>query len=1011
MDFEDVLEEIGGYGRFQKMLVWIYLAPASILMPGYFMSQIFMLSAPQHSCKVAELTDVFNLTQQEANVLHKSLVSKDNCEVFSLSAINSSLIRGFLNHGGNDSEAWFESQGLERVPCTEFTYDNTFYDSTASTQWDLVCDRSHLPSLVFTLTSVGSALGTLIFGGLSDRIGRRPAFFVTVIVAVIFGISSILVTNFIAFTVLRFVTATIMPQIFQLPYIILLELVGPKYRTSMLGIAWMAWTLGLCALPLAAYLCRTWILLGLICSACAALNFLYWKLIPESPRWLLTQNRVKEAVVLLNRIAKTNGVVPPEHLETDLMKVQKKLEEERSEAVTSTMDILRMSKIRTNFLIVTFSWRLTPTGDDDSSFFNSGSLKSVGAVVSGVVVLMLAKFSCTASAMVMYQQASEVMPTPVRSFALGASSSLASSFSICMPYIIYLAWKIMDFEDVLEEIGGYGRFQKMLVWIYLAPASILMPGYFMSQIFMLSAPQHSCKVAELTDVFNLTQQEANVLHKSLVSKDNCEVFSLSAINSSLIRGFLNHGGNDSEAWFESQGLERVPCTEFTYDNTFYDSTASTQWDLVCDRSHLPSLVFTLTSVGSALGTLIFGGLSDRIGRRPAFFVTVIVAVIFGISSILVTNFIAFTVLRFVTATIMPQIFQLPYIILLELVGPKYRTSMLGIAWMAWTLGLCALPLAAYLCRTWILLGLICSACAALNFLYWKLIPESPRWLLTQNRVKEAVVLLNRIAKTNGVVPPEHLETDLMKVQKKLEEERRLTPTGDDDSSFFNSGSLKSVGAVVSGVVVLMLAKFSCTASAMVMYQQASEVMPTPVRSFALGASSSLASSFSICMPYIIYLGKYGTWIPFMVMIVLATLAGASSMWLPETNGFALCQTMDDANEFGKDQKFFSFNSIHHTLPWLDLYGYPLVSLHPVQYTPLNPCYVRAPHYQYSRSPWYLRALVLRLISCHLTARRLLLDNAIELRVAQLSSVVEPTTQQAGLQNTSDPSLRTGASSR
>ncbi|XP_002436050.4 organic cation transporter protein [Ixodes scapularis] len=544
----------------------------------------------------------------------------------------------------------------------------------------------------------------------------------------------------------------------------------------------------------------------------------------------------------------------------------------------------------------------------------------------------------------------------------------------------------MDFEDVLEEIGGYGRFQKMLVWIYLAPASILMPGYFMSQIFMLSAPQHSCKVAELTDVFNLTQQEANVLHKSLVSKDNCEVFSLSAINSSLIRGFLNHGGNDSEAWFESQGLERVPCTEFTYDNTFYDSTASTQWDLVCDRGHLPSLVFTLTSVGSALGTLIFGGLSDRIGRRPAFFVTVIVAVIFGISSILVTNFIAFTVLRFVTATIMPQIFQLPYIILLELVGPKYRTSMLGIAWMAWTLGLCALPLAAYLCRTWILLGLICSACAALNFLYWKLIPESPRWLLTQNRVKEAVVLLNRIAKTNGVVPPEHLETNLMKVQKKLEEERSEAVTstmdilrmskirtnflivtfswianscayyglsinvtnmsGNEFINFFLLGLVEfpacviswwsmekfgrrwmnvffqamvsfsclgfcfvPPGAVISGVVVLMLAKFSCTASAMVMYQQASEVMPTPVRSFALGASSSLASSFSICMPYIIYLGKYGTWIPFMVMIVLATLAGVSSMWLPETNGFALCQTMDDANEFGKDQKFFSFNRI------------------------------------------------------------------------------------------------------
>ncbi|KAG0442822.1 hypothetical protein HPB47_015584 [Ixodes persulcatus] len=69
---------------------------------------------------------------------------------------------------------------------------------------------------------------------------------------------------------------------------------------------------------------------------------------------------------------------------------------------------------------------------------------------------------------------------------------------------------------------------------------------------------------------------------------------------------------------------------------------------------------------------------------------------------------------------------------------------------------------------------------------------------------------------------------------------------------------------------------------------------------------------------------------------------------------------------------------------------------PLVYTPLNPCYVKAPHYQYPRSPWYLRALVLRLISCHLTARRLLLEGAIELRVTQLSSVIEPVSQQAGL---------------
>ncbi|CAN7988812.1 unnamed protein product [Ixodes hexagonus] len=549
---------------------------------------------------------------------------------------------------------------------------------------------------------------------------------------------------------------------------------------------------------------------------------------------------------------------------------------------------------------------------------------------------------------------------------------------------------IMDFEDVLERLGGYGKFQKMLVWIYLAPASILMPGYFMSQIFMLSAPQHTCQLPGLTDVFNLTQQDAQALRRGLVSEDNCKVFPSSAVDSSLVRRFLEYGRNDSGAWFESQGLQRVPCTEFTYDTTFYDSTASTQWDLVCERSHLPSLVFTVTSIGSAVGTLMFGSLSDRPRCPSCTLVSISLRRDLGITTFEPLRRTPFMMVTAFNASSSISCFY--FLPVLELVGPKHRTSMLGIGWMSWTLGLCALPLAAYLSRSWILLGLICSASAALNFFYWKLLPESPRWLLTQNRVDEAVVILRRIAKTNGVLPPENLASDLMKVQKKLEEEKseavtstldmlRMTTvrtnflivtfswiantaayyglsinvtnmSGNEFVNFFLLGLVEfpacvtswwamekfgrrwmnvffqamvsacclgfcfvPPGAVVPGVIVLMLAKFSCTASAMVMYQQASEVMPTPVRSFALGASSSIASSFSICMPYIIYLatcvhvlqGKFGTWIPFTVILILATMGGLSCAWLPETNGFALCQTMDDANEFGRDQKFFSFN--------------------------------------------------------------------------------------------------------
>ncbi|XP_077488180.1 organic cation transporter protein-like [Amblyomma americanum] len=551
----------------------------------------------------------------------------------------------------------------------------------------------------------------------------------------------------------------------------------------------------------------------------------------------------------------------------------------------------------------------------------------------------------------------------------------------------------MEFEDVIDKLGGYGRFQRLLVWAYLAPASVLMPGYFMNQIFMLSVPKHSCVLPDLAATFNLSEiRQPEILRQFLVTDDECSTYALDSMNASLVNGllsaadFANMRSNVSRL-FEIHGVEKVACTEFAYDDTHYESTASTQWDLVCERAHLPSLVFTLGSVGSAVGTVLLGTLSDRFGRKPVFILTVFIATVFGLSSILVTNFIAFAVLRLVNAGVMPQIFQLPYIILLELVGPKQRTLMLGVGCIAWTVGLCILPLIAYLARSWILLGLICSACAIPNLFYYKLIPESPRWLLSQNRIKDTMAILNRIAKTNGVEPPEDLASDLVKVQKKIAEEKEVAAastfdlfrkarirknliiitvswmanscayyglhinvtnmSGNEFLNFFLLGLVEfpasvvgwwtmeyfgrrwtnvalqlmvsvacvascfiPIEATVAGVTASLVAKFACSASFMIMYQQAAEVMPTPLRSFALGASSAFSSAFSICMPYIIYLGRYGNWIPFLFLAVLAAAAGVSAAWLPETNGYVLCQTIEDAEDFGKTQKFFSLNRVN-----------------------------------------------------------------------------------------------------
>ena len=69
----------------------------------------------------------------------------------------------------------------------------------------------------------------------------------------------------------------------------------------------MVWVLGICLLPLIAWLTGDWYYIGIITILPLGLMFLYYRVLPESPRWLLTVGRIKEAEDVLRTMAKVNG--------------------------------------------------------------------------------------------------------------------------------------------------------------------------------------------------------------------------------------------------------------------------------------------------------------------------------------------------------------------------------------------------------------------------------------------------------------------------------------------------------------------------------------------------------------------------------------------------------------------------------------------------------------------------------------------------------------------------------
>jgi MFS transporter, putative metabolite transport protein len=149
---------------------------------------------------------------------------------------------------------------------------------------------------------LGAMAGLLVFGDLSDRIGRRAIFIVNLFFFVVFAIASAFVTTTAQLFVMRFLVGVGVGMDIPTSTAYLAEIAPRRRRGAMLGsLLNIMWTLGamtstLIALPLLALAgdaAWRW-MLGLA-AVPAILILLGRQGLPESPRWLLSRGRVEEA--------------------------------------------------------------------------------------------------------------------------------------------------------------------------------------------------------------------------------------------------------------------------------------------------------------------------------------------------------------------------------------------------------------------------------------------------------------------------------------------------------------------------------------------------------------------------------------------------------------------------------------------------------------------------------------------------------------------------------------------
>ncbi|XP_059183085.1 solute carrier family 22 member 13-like [Centropristis striata] len=342
-NFGQILKEIGEFGLFQK---WLLVA---LSIPGIFaafdiIGQVFTgLNFPHHCNTDWILERGPNLTDERQKNLTLP-VNKDgrfeSCEMFTPVDLDLETIEAYgLNTTTGCLDGW--------------EYEVPKGASSIVTEFDVVCDKSGLIEGSQSISMAGVLVGSLVYGAISDRFGRRFAFLLSLLLTLLFGVGSAFSPNVYVYMVLKFFSSTSGVVIQINASVMAIEWTGPSKAALCTTVILTLFSIGLTLLPGIAYLIQNWRILQMVLFS-PLLIFLgiSYCFLPESPRWLLTQGRKEEAQKELQRAARVNGRTVPEHL----------LEELKMEGTSerrNLLDIFRISYLRKRTLIMGYNWFAT----------------------------------------------------------------------------------------------------------------------------------------------------------------------------------------------------------------------------------------------------------------------------------------------------------------------------------------------------------------------------------------------------------------------------------------------------------------------------------------------------------------------------------------------------------------------------------------------------------------------------------------------------------------------------
>ena len=236
------------------------------------------------------------------------------------------------------------------VPCSLWAYDTTYFTETLSMKYDIVCDNAYLGTLSGTLRMFGLLIGSLVFGWLSDIIGRVPTITLAGFCLFAGQVVAVFSVNYFMFSLCNMFIAAGGVGSYIVGFVILFEWLSPDWRSFGSIYSQIPFGIGFLYTIFLGYVTSDWVTMQWIMAAPNIIFFLLSPLVPESPRWLVSVGKMERARKAIGVAAKSNGLPKPEYIPID--------ESSKTESVTETGIIGLMShkKLFGRLIVMSLEW-------------------------------------------------------------------------------------------------------------------------------------------------------------------------------------------------------------------------------------------------------------------------------------------------------------------------------------------------------------------------------------------------------------------------------------------------------------------------------------------------------------------------------------------------------------------------------------------------------------------------------------------------------------------------------